>query len=346
MARFGGKSGPSLRPLPGSRPTLLKRLMLPPVPDIPYEQIFRAEIDTISVNQLDDKFVVLLASCHDDAMEGGMLDEFPGPDGSEGPREVTSDLKRVWKTTAVYEQIAEDHPRLVRFDRRDPFFGVPILNMPSTTLEDFLDRHKSTMYDADTNRIVPKYRPLIYQWALHLISGLSFVHSKDVVFGDLRIEVCWLEKDLSLKLLGFLDAVYQAPRFGTRYINQLGRYEQEQFHPCHKPRWDSLLATTQTDLFVWGCLIYQLMTGFWPGHERQRSDAEIRAMFVSRQWPSLEPEYLGGIVRKCWDYQYRDVEHLKTDLIRFLTDEGWEVDGDELRGFRATELFLDEAGIS
>lgn len=127
--------------------------MLPPVPDIPYEQILRAEIDTISVNQLDDKCVVLLASCHDDAMEGGMLDEFLGPDGSEGPQQVTSDWKRAWKTTAVYEQTAEDHPRLVPFDRRDPFFGIPILNMPSTTLEDFLGRHKSTMYDA--GRIVP-----------------------------------------------------------------------------------------------------------------------------------------------------------------------------------------------
>ncbi|RHZ50978.1 hypothetical protein CDV55_103165 [Aspergillus turcosus] len=303
MARFGGKSGPFLRPLPGSRPDLLRRLMLPPVPDIPYEQIFRAEIDH----------------------HRGMLDAFDEPDAFRGPQVDTADVERVWKTTAVYEQIAEDHPRLVRFNRRDPFFGVPILNMPSTTLEDFLDRHKSTMYDADTNHIVAKYRPLIYQWALlplHLISGLSFVHSKDV-------------------LLGFLDAVYQVPGFSKRYINQLGRYEYEQFHPCHKPRWDSLLATTQTDLFVWGCLIYELMTGSWPGHERQQSDAEIRALFLNRrQWPLLETEYLGGVVRKCWDYEYRDAEHLKTDLIRYLRDEGWEVDGDEL-----LEIPIEEADL-
>ncbi|GIJ84580.1 hypothetical protein Asppvi_003427 [Aspergillus pseudoviridinutans] len=200
------------------------------------------------------------------------------------------------------------------------------------------------MYNAD--HLVPSYRPLIYQRALHLISGLSFVHSKDIVFGDLRIEVCWLEKELSLLLLGFLDAVYKVPGFSKRYINQGGRYEYEPFHPCHKRPWDSLLATPQTDLFVWGCLIYQLMTGFWPKHERQRSDAEIRALFLNRQWPLLETQYLGGVVRKCWDYGYRDAEHLKTDLIRFLTDEGWEVDGDELRGFRATDLFQDEGAIS
>lgn len=167
------------------------------------------------------------------------------------------------------------------------------------------------------------------------------MHSKDIVFGDPRIEVCWLEKDLSLKLLGFLDAVYQVSGFSKRYINQLGRYEYEQFHPCHKPRWDSLLATTQTDLFVWRCLIYQLMTGFWPGHERQRSDAEIRALFLNRrQWPLLETEYLGGVVRKCWDYECRDAEHLKTDLIRFLTDEGWEVDGMNCAGFELLRISM------
>jgi hypothetical protein len=258
--------------------------MMPPVPGVPYEQIFRAEIDTISVDQLDDKFVALLASDHTDAMAGGVLDEYAG-DILEGPRVTTSDLNRVWKTTAVYEQIAEDHLRLVRFGHRDPFFGIPILKMPSTTLNDFLTRHKATMYDAD--RIVRKYRPLIYQWALHLISGLSFVHSEDTVFGDLRIEVCWLQKDHSLLLLGYLDAVYKTPGFSKRYINQGGRYECELFYPCHKPLWDSLLATTQTDLFVWGCLVYQLMTGFWPGHERQRSDAEIRSLFLNRQWPLL-----------------------------------------------------------
>ncbi|GFF32806.1 hypothetical protein IFM58399_03323 [Aspergillus lentulus] len=103
---------------------------------VPHEQIFGAEIDTIGEDQLDDKFVALLASDHTDAMAEGMLDEY-ADDTLEGPRVTTSDLPRVWKATAVYEQIAEDHPRLVRFGHRDPFFGIPISKMPSTTLEDF-----------------------------------------------------------------------------------------------------------------------------------------------------------------------------------------------------------------
>ncbi|GAQ11451.1 hypothetical protein ALT_8772 [Aspergillus lentulus] len=112
MARFGGQSGSSLQPLPG------------------------AEIDTIGEDQLDDKFVALLASDHTDAMAEGMLDEY-ADDTLEGPRVTTPDLPRVWKTTAVYEQIAEDHPRLVRFGHQDPFFGIPISKMSSTTQEDF-----------------------------------------------------------------------------------------------------------------------------------------------------------------------------------------------------------------
>jgi hypothetical protein len=46
------------------------------------------------VDQLDDKFVALLASDHTDAMAGSMLDEYAG-DILEGPRVTTSDLNRV-----------------------------------------------------------------------------------------------------------------------------------------------------------------------------------------------------------------------------------------------------------
>lgn len=83
------------------------------------------------------------------------------------------------------------------------------------------------------------------------------------------------------------------------------------------------------------------MKGVWPGDDGQeRSDEDITRSVMERQWPKLERVYLGEVVRKCWDYEYRDVAELKRDLVGFLAGEGWEVDGeDELRGFRErTEL--------
>lgn len=97
----------------------------------------------------------------------------------------------------------------------------------------------------------------------------------------------------------------------------------------------------QTDLFLWGCLIYELMTSFWPGHEQGRPEEDIQRLVIEHRWPILEPVYLGELLRKCWDYEYQDIANLKADLVSFLANEGWEIDGDELRGFRANELFQD-----
>ncbi|GIK02210.1 hypothetical protein Aspvir_006259 [Aspergillus viridinutans] len=163
MARTVGRGGRNLQPLPGSRPDLLRRLMHHPrIPNIPAEQIFEAEIDNVTATQIDDRFVALLTQDHFDDMFNNDLERYDEPDG---PQVTTGDLRRVWKATCVYEQLAETHPHLVRFDHRDPFFGVPILDKPSTTVDKLVAKHRSTMYsDADgPSRITPKYQPLIYQ---------------------------------------------------------------------------------------------------------------------------------------------------------------------------------------
>ena len=117
----------------------------------------------------------------------------------------------------------------------------------------------------------------------------------------------------------------------------------ESFHPCHVSRFESVVPTMQTDLFLWGCLIYELMTSFWPRHERGRQRGEIKQMIVRREWPALEREYLGEIVRRCWEYGYQDIASLKRDLITFLMNEGWEMEGeDELSGVWADELFQEK----
>ncbi|KAL4966311.1 uncharacterized protein BDV14DRAFT_199107 [Aspergillus stella-maris] len=89
---------------------------------------------------------------------------------------------RVWKTTRVYEIIG-NHPRLVQFRGRDPWTALPMLEKPAATLTGFLEENLASMHaprDNGDDRLClkPAYRPLIFQWALQLLSGLSFIHSK------------------------------------------------------------------------------------------------------------------------------------------------------------------------
>lgn len=224
--------------------------------------------------------------------------------------------------------------------------GFPILAKPSgPPLVDFLAKHQLEMYSAASSgklpRILPQYLPLIYQWSLHLLSGLSFVNSHSIIFGDLHTEVCWLlSPSLSLSLVGFLDAGYLCRKRWVTYEGSSTR--DEPFHPCHIPRMESVVATAQTDLFLWGCLVYELVTGFWPGRGQGKSTEEIQLMITNRKWPTLEKEFLGDIIKKCWEYDYLDIEDLKRNVISFLKHQGWEIeDGDNLKGFRADELFQD-----
>lgn len=187
-------------------------------------------------------------------------------------------------------------------------------------------------------RVLPKYRPLIYQWALNQVSGLSFIHSHDIVFGDLCIETCWLSAPaLSISLVGFINAGFRITPSG--YLCEGDSSRPEPFHPSHLQK-RPVVPTIKTDLFLWGCLVYELMTRLWPGQGIAKSDAEIKSIITERRWPQLEREYLGDMVRRCWEYAYEDTKAVKDDLMAFFGGEGLKVHGeDELEGFNVDDLF-------
>ena len=94
------RPGPYLQPQPGSRPRPLRRG--------PCDNLFRTYIHLILALQLGDDSVVLIPSVDYDE------DPIPGSPEAEMPTPQHSDMYRVWKTTVLYEQIDEPHPRIVR----------------------------------------------------------------------------------------------------------------------------------------------------------------------------------------------------------------------------------------
>ena len=294
---------------------------------------FGADLGLVEATQLDvDSIILLLASyVHDpdDSLQATWRDDLAA--------------NRCWKATLIYEQIGQNHPHLISYLRHDPWTALPVLAKPSgPPLNKFLTQHRATIYslplDTPTSRILPSYRSLAYQWALHIISGLTFVHSHDVIFGDLNLMHCWLSSDshLSLSLVGFVNA-------GFNYKEQWGqviygdRTNGHSFHPLeHQTN-----PTKQTDLFLYGCTIYELMTGFWPASQlKMRSWREIAAMVPRKEWPLLEAACMGEIVQKCWNGEYTSAGELKAAVLAFLEVLGWEIEGDDsLKGLNFSELF-------
>lgn len=144
---------------------------------------------------------------------------------------------------------------------------------------------------------------LVYQWAIHLAGALEFIHSHSfvepaphlsIVLGALEVESCWLSASgTSLSVLGFLNAEYRT-RSSPLFDGDLDC--SMDFRPIVEDK----RPTMQSDLFLYGCVVYELMTSHWPGEGQGLSEQETSLLVSRREWPRLETIYLGDVVRKCW----------------------------------------------
>ena len=217
---------------------------------------------------------------------------------------------------------------------QDAWTGLPILAKPSGgTLGEYIEKHQSRLYSeplqSSACRIKPDFLPLAYQWSLHLVSALSLIHSHDIAFGEIVDNACWLSSpSLSISLAGFVTADFKHD--GLHYHGSLNSGQSFSPMSLSLRRGDSrIIPALQNDLFIYGRIVYQIMTSQMPGDGMSKSYDEIEQMVRDHDWPTLERQYLGHIVHKCWNYEYRDVEELKGELESFLESEGWEIEGED-----------------
>lgn len=222
---------------------------------------------------------------------------------------------------------------------------MPVLANPGgPNLQEFIDANRLELYDQRNTqpsdkgtacaRIRSSHLPLIYQWSLHLASALEFIHSHSlvspaplvsVIFGDLRVSSCWLDASgTSLSVLGFLFSTFRTRDSGP-HIGDVGCSGRD-FQPL-SVRGE---PTVQSDIFLWGCVVYELMTGYWPG-EGQGLEWPETGMLVDRgEWPGLERVFLGDVVRKCWVGEIGSAVELVGAVRRAITELGVEIGEDDV----------------
>jgi hypothetical protein len=67
--------------------------------------------------------------------------------------------------------------------------------------------------------------------------------------------------------------------------------------------------------------------------------ADIGQMIPRSEWPELEREHLGELVKKSWMGAYESSQRLRVDVLDFLQEGGWLVeDGDDLQFDASTEI--------
>lgn len=68
--------------------------------------------------------------------------------------------------------------------------------------------------------------------------------------------------------------------------------------------------------------MYELMTGFWPGDGQGLGEGEIATLISNREWPGLEREFLGDVVKKCWTGDVKRAADLLMEVRWSITELG------------------------
>ncbi|KAG9664087.1 hypothetical protein KCU64_g917, partial [Aureobasidium melanogenum] len=250
------------------------------------------------------------------------------------------DAELVWRNVLVYEKLKAAKSkcnRIAKYKGKDAATAFPLLGKPDGgPLNKFLAVHRARMYGADTSNshetssIAPAYLPLLYRWVLQILPALSEIHRNEIIHMDIVSSDCfWLYKDLRIALVGFQSA---------DFVNLEGEPVQGDMHCGEEFRWPWVRntrherPTAKVDLFNWATLVYTLMTDRNPIEGRIRV-GEVQEMISTGSLPALEGEKLGHLVRKCWVGEYKSAVEVMADLKVFLTERGFEVEKDDIRGY-------------
>ncbi|KAF1988218.1 hypothetical protein K402DRAFT_452932 [Aulographum hederae CBS 113979] len=203
-----------------------------------------------------------------------------------------------YKTCIAYEKIGENHEAIVEYRGRDPSTGFPLLAKPTgPPLDIYISQNREKIWPPGRRSVAAESFPLVISWALQALAALAFLHSKEVYFGSLGAHACWLQEDISIKLVGFVDADfvdgYGEKNVGLRQCGPDFTFEEDES------------GTVQNDLFDWASMVYGFVTGV------HVDEAPDWVQGSTRSVPNVSEEGdLGMILTNCWKAQYQSASEL------------------------------------
>lgn len=138
------------------------------------------------------------------------------------------------------------------------------------------------------------------RWATQVAEAIEFIHGAGVIHGDLTCANIFLDGNLDAKLADFAgSSIDGCPLLIA--VTASHEYPGE-------------LLSVQGDLFAFGSVLYEIMTGGVPYDGR--SDNEIGALYLKGEFPDTRspPQSIGEVIGKCWKGEYGRCEAVVNDL--------------------------------
>ncbi|KAL6163776.1 hypothetical protein ACJQWK_10301 [Exserohilum turcicum] len=209
--------------------------------------------------------------------------------------------------SAIYKQLG-NHPRIIEF--KDQNAGGLLLEYATNgSLESYL-----------VNRTIIDEEKL--RFAKEIAEGVAYAYAKNVIICDIHVRNVLLDSQLHVKLCDFQGRIL-APD-GTVLCDGGASENAEAF----MPRSDLDSASIQIDIFALGSTIYRIIAGhrLFPHLHTIDDEAEFQRRYRQAEFPELQEELSGLVVRKCWEGRYSSAGELfgELDVLRAsLLAEGW-----------------------
>ncbi|KAF2241429.1 kinase-like protein [Trematosphaeria pertusa] len=134
------------------------------------------------------------------------------------------------------------------------------------------------------------------RWSQQITSALAFVHSMNVIHGDLTCHNISLDDNQNAKLLDFGGSSLDGSEPLIAATNSHMWPGDDNKSP-------------QVDIFALGSTLYEIWTGKPPFHQLESWDPEITNSFKRSEFPetkSLGP--IGDVIRGCWQGRFASAD--------------------------------------
>ncbi|KAL2021761.1 hypothetical protein VTK56DRAFT_6704 [Thermocarpiscus australiensis] len=137
------------------------------------------------------------------------------------------------------------------------------------------------------------------QWAIQIVEALAFIHSAGVVHGDLTCHNIFLDKNFNAKVADFAGPSLD----GSELLVSVAASHE----------YPGSTLSTQGDIFAFGSVVYEIMTGNAP--YKGLADDEIESRYKRGEFADTASlGVVGTVIRKCWLGQYDGFESVAQDL--------------------------------
>jgi serine/threonine protein kinase len=165
-----------------------------------------------------------------------------------------------------------------------------------------------TICRASSANIIPIQKKL--HWLRDAAEGYRYLHACGIIHGDSGCNNWILMGEGHVKLIDFEGCSIDGGPAGSCY---------EWFSYCPSmPR-----VSQRTDIFAFGCAIYEVLTGRPPHYELEVSEdryKRVEDLYANHHFPDVTDVPLGHLVQRCWHGDISSMSEVIQELEAFRSD--------------------------